>query len=325
MRLLRWALSRLASASGLILAVITCSFLLIHLAPGDPVGALVSQYGGASPDVIAALRRQFGLDRPLYIQYGLYVWNIVHGNLGQSFQFQLPVGDVIAERLPATLMLLGSSIVVFTVAGVVAGVYSAVHANSAVDNATRFFVVLAYAVPVFWLAQLLIYAFAVKWPLFPVMGDQSFFVAPGLLPRVSDALWHLVLPATALGMWNLAITQRFMRSSMAQAMHQDYVRTAFAKGLSRTRVFYRHALRNALAPVVTMTGLSFATLMAGAALTETVFGWPGVGRLMFQAITGRDRPLLLGLLVVGSAVTIIADSLADFMYGLLDPRTRDHG
>jgi peptide/nickel transport system permease protein len=325
MRLLRWAISRLASASGLILAVITCSFLLIHLAPGDPVGALVSQYGGASPDVIAALRRQFGLDRPLFVQYGLYMWNVVHGNLGQSFQFQLPVSQVIGERLPATLLLLGTSIIVFTLLGVVVGVYSAVHADSAVDNATRFFVVLAYAVPVFWLAQLLIYMLAVKWPLFPVMGNQSFFVAPGLLPRAFDGLWHLVLPVTALGMWNLAVTQRFMRTSMAQALHQDYVRTAFAKGLSRSRVFYRHALRNALVPVVTMTGLSFATLMAGAALTETVFGWPGVGRLMFQAITGRDRPLLLGLLLVGSAVTIIADSLADFTYGLLDPRTRAHG
>ena len=323
MYLIRALVAHVATATALVLSVVVLAFVLIHLAPGTPIDALADQYGGASPELLQTIKSRFGLDRPWIVQLGLYVWNVLQGNLGQSFQFSVPVGQLILDRLPATLLLLGTAISVFAVIGVVLGVYSATHLNSFGDNALRVAVILAYAVPVFWLAQLLVYAFAVRYALFPVMGMRSlaFGPTPGVT-AVTDTLWHLMLPAVALGVWHLAVTQRFTRSSMVQVLTQDYIRTAQAKGLSRRTILYRHALRNALLPVVTMTGLSFAALLAGAALTETVFGWPGVGRLMYEAVIGRDRPLIVGLLIAGSAVAIVADAAADFVNGLLDPRLR---
>jgi len=312
--------SRVLVTAGMLVGVITLSFLLIHLAPGDAVTALVGEFGGASPQFLAELRERFGLDRPLVIQYGLYLWNVLHGDLGQSFRFQMPVARLILERLPATLLLLGASIVVFTALGVLAGVYAATHEDSVGDHATRLLAVLGYSVPVFWLAQLFINFLAVRLAIFPVMGIRSLFVEPSIVPRIVDILWHLVLPATALGLWNLATTQRFMRTSLVQALQEDYIRTARSKGLASGRVIYRHAMRNALLPVVTMTGLSFATMLAGAALTETVFSWPGLGRLMFEAVAARDRPVLLGLLLTGSIVAILADAVTDAIHGALDPR-----
>jgi peptide/nickel transport system permease protein len=322
-QLLRAVVGHAITAVALILSVVVLAFVLIHLAPGTPMDALADQYGGASPELLQTIKSRFGLDRPWIVQLGLYVWNVMHGDLGQSFQFSVPVGQLILDRLPATLLLLGTAISVFALLGVILGVYSATHMNSVADNALRIVVVLAYAVPVFWFAQLLVYAFAVRYPLFPVMGMRSIAFGPTSgLAVLTDTLWHLVLPAAALGVWHLAVTQRFTRSSMVQTLTQDFIRTAQAKGLSRRTILFRHALRNALLPVVTMTGLSFAALLAGAALTETVFGWPGVGRLMYEAVIGRDRPLILGLLIAGSAVTIVADAVADLVNGLLDPRLR---
>lgn len=311
---------RLLGAAGTLLSVVAITFLLIHLAPGDPVTALVGEYGGASPEVMVDLRARFGLDRPLGIQFGLYVWNVLHGNLGRSFRFEMPVLHLVFDRLPATLILMGISISLFTMIGITIGIYSATHADSVTDNIVRALVVIGYSVPVFWLGQILIYVFAVRLSLFPVLGIASFQTAPGFFPKMLDVLWHLVLPATALGAWNLATTQRFMRTSLLQVLHEDYIRTAMAKGVPWRRVIFRHALRNALLPVVTMTGLSFATMLTGAALTETVFGWPGLGRLMFEAIGARDRPVLLGLLLVSAAMAIAVDAVTDLAYGALDPR-----
>ncbi|AYD02590.1 ABC transporter permease [Neorhizobium sp. NCHU2750] len=318
-------LRRLLSVIGLLWAIVTLSFILIHLAPGDPIQSLVGENGGASPEFIARMRAEYGLDQPIFVQYWHYLAKLCVGDLGYSIRFQTPVWDLFAERLPATLLLLASSIVVFSLLGTVAGVYSAVNEGSFGDIALRIFVVLAFSLPVFWLAQLLIYALAVKASVFPVMGMRSLFIRGGEWTKAVDVAWHLVLPATALGAWHMAVTQRFVRTSLLQVLREDYIRTARAKGLASQQVLYRHALRNALLPVVTITGISFGTMLTGATLTEMVFNWPGLGRLILDAVLGRDRPLLIGLLLISSVLTIVVDALTGIVQNMLDPRTRVGG
>jgi len=316
---------RCLSVAALLLVMVTLSFLLIHLAPGDPISALVGENGGASPEFIARLRQDYGLDQPLYAQYFAYLAKVLTGDLGYSMRFGMPVWDLFAERLPATLLLLVTSIVVFSFIGTLAGIVAAVHEGSLLDTALRVVVVLCFSLPVFWLAQLLIYAFAVRLGVFPVMGMRSLFLSGGWPARVADAAWHLVLPATALGAWHMAVTQRFVRTSLIQVLREDYIRTAHAKGLAPHRVLYRHALRNALLPVVTVTGISFGTMLTGATLTEIVFNWPGLGRLILDAVLGRDRTLLIGLLLISSVLTIAVDALTGVVQNALDPRLRIAG
>ena len=318
-------LRRALSVVGLLWAIVTLSFLLIHLAPGDPISSLVGENGGASPEFIAKLRLEYGLDQPFIVQYGDYLGKLLHGDLGYSIRFQTPVWDLFAQRLPATLLLLVSSIMVFSILGMVAGVYSAVNEGSVFDTVLRIFVVLCFSLPVFWLAQLLIYAFAVKLQIFPVMGMRSLFASGGAFGKVLDVVWHLVLPATVLGTWHMAVTQRFVRTSLLQVLQEDYIRTARAKGLTSRRILYRHALRNALLPVITITGISFGTMLTGATLTEIVFNWPGLGRLILDAVLGRDRPLLIGLLIISSVLTIVVDALTGIVQNFMDPRTRTGG
>lgn len=316
---------RVISALGLLWALVTLSFLLIHLAPGDPISALVAESGGASPEFIARMRAEYGLDQPIWVQYLAYLGKLLSGDLGHSMRFGMPVWDLFAERLPATLLLLVSSIVVFSLLGMLAGVVAAVHEGRAIDTALRVFVVLAFSLPVFWLAQLLISVFAVRLGVFPVMGMRSLFISGGTVARIADVAWHLVLPATALGAWHMAVTQRFVRTSLIQVLQEDYIRTAHAKGLAPRRVLYHHALRNALLPVVTVTGISFGTMLTGATLTEIVFNWPGLGRLILDAVLGRDRTLLIGLLLISSVLTIIVDVLTGVVQNALDPRMRLSG
>jgi peptide/nickel transport system permease protein len=315
-------LRRALSVLLLLWGVVTLSFVLVHAAPGDPISALVGEIGGASPEYIADLRARYGFDQPILVQYGLYLWRVAHLDLGMSVRFQAPVWDLFQERLPATLLLLAGSIAVFSAIGIAAGTFSAVRAGSLADGVVRVLVVAAYSLPVFWLAQLLISLFAVRLGLFPVMGMGSLFMRGGFGARTLDLLWHLALPMTALGAWHMAVTQRFVRTSLLEVLKQDFVRTATAKGLSRRRVLYGHALRHALLPVVTITGISFGTMLTGAALTEIVFGWPGLGRLILDAVLGRDRPLLLGLLLISATLTILVDALTEIVQGLVDPRTR---
>jgi len=318
-------LRRALSVVGLLWAIVTLSFLLIHLAPGDPISSFVGENGGASPEFIAKMRLEYGLDQPLIVQYGHYLAKLAVGDLGYSIRFQMPVWDLFAERLPGTLLLLLSSIIVFSIVGTLAGIYSAVNEGSVVDTLLRLFVVLCFSLPVFWLAQLLIYGLAVKVAVFPVMGMRSLFVSGGVLGRFLDVAWHLILPATVLGTWHMAVTQRFVRTSLLQVLQEDYIRTARAKGLTNRRVLYHHALRNALLPVITITGISFGTMLTGATLTEIVFNWPGLGRLILDAVLGRDRPLLIGLLLISSVLTIVVDALTSVVQSLLDPRTRIGG
>jgi len=305
----------------LILGVVVMNFTLIHLAPGDPILALIGEFQ-ASPEYVQSVRQQFGLDRPLPVQLGLYLWNLLQGDFGFSFALKQPVLEVILDRVPATLLLMGVAILYATVGGALCGVISSRRQYSIADNAFTLVALIGYSMPVFWLGQILLILLGLQYPIFPAQGMESLRESYTGLARSLDILHHLVLPAFTLGLGYLAVDLRFTRSSMIEVMSQDYIRTARAKGLSERAVFYKHALRNALIPLVTITGLNFGFLLAGAVLTETVYAWPGLGRLMYDSIYARDYPVLMGMFVVISVMVIVVNFVTDIAYSVLDPRIR---
>ncbi len=286
--------------------VLTMVFLLIHIVPGDPVEQMLGE--GAAPGQVAQLRHSLGLDQPLYIQYFRYLGQIVRGELGQSFKFQAPVRHVIFERYPATLQLAFLALFVCAAIAIPAGVIAADRRGSNSDRAIGIFTLLGLAVPNFALGPLLITLFSIKLGWLPVSGRG------GIL--------NYILPAVTLGAALAAILTRMVRGSMLEELSSDYVRTARAKGLSNTAVLVRHALRNALIPIVTILGLQFGTLLAGTIVTETIFSWPGIGRLTVMAISSRDYPLLQGCILVIALSYVLVNLLTDFFYAFIDPRVR---
>jgi peptide/nickel transport system permease protein len=317
----RYACRRVAHAVPLLLGVVVVNFTLIHLAPGDPILALIGEFQ-ASPEYVQSVREQFGLDRPLLVQLGLYLLNLLRGDFGSSFALKQPVLEVVVDRMPATFLLMGTALTYATICGALFGVISSRRQYSAADNAFTLVALVGYSLPVFWLGQILLLAFGLHVPIFPAQGMESLRESYTGLARALDILHHLVLPAFTLGLGYLAVDVRFTRASMIEVMSQDYIRTARAKGLSERAVFYKHALRNALIPLVTITGLNFGFLLAGAVLTETVFAWPGLGRLMYDSIYARDYPVLLGMFVIISVMVIIVNFATDIVYSILDPRIR---
>ena len=317
----RYACRRMAHAVPLILGVVVVNFTLIQLAPGDPILALIGEYQ-ASPEFVQSVRHQFGLDRPLPVQLGLYLWNLLQGDFGFSFALKQPVLDVILDRVPATLLLMGVALLYATICGALFGVISSRRQYSVADNCFTVVALIGYSMPVFWLGQILLILFGLQVPIFPAQGMESLRESYTGIARALDILHHLVLPAFTLGLGYLAVDVRFTRASMIEVMSQDYIRTARAKGLSERAVFYRHALRNALIPLVTITGLNFGFLLAGAVLTETVYAWPGLGRLMYDSIYARDYPVLMGMFVVISVMVIVVNFATDIVYSILDPRIR---
>ena len=319
--LLTYILRRLLQAVPLILGIVVVNFCLIHLAPGDPIVTLAGE-SQASPEYLAEVRKLYGLDEPLPIQLLRYVSSILRGNFGYSFSFRQPVLDVILERVPVTLLLMAVAIVYSTLLGVLFGVISAKRQYSKTDHFFTLLSLVGYSLPVFWLGQILLITLSLKSSLFPAQGMQSLREPLTGMAYWLDLLHHLVLPAFALGLSYLAINTRFVRASMIEVMSADYVRTARAKGLSERMVTYKHALRNALLPLVTMTGLNFGFLLAGGVLTEIVFAWPGLGRLMYDSIYTRDYPVLMGMFILVSLGVILANLLTDIVYSMLDPRIR---
>jgi peptide/nickel transport system permease protein len=301
--------------------VVVVNFTLIHLAPGDPILALIGEFQ-ASPEFVQSVRQQFGLDRPLPMQLGLYLLNLLRGDFGFSFAFKQPVLLVILERVPATFLLMTAAILYATLCGALFGVISSRRQYSHTDNAFTLLSLIGYSMPVFWLGQILLILFSLQVSLFPAQGMESLRESYTGIARGLDILHHLVLPAFTLGLGYLAVDVRFTRASMIEVMSQDYIRTARAKGLSERMVFYKHGLRNALIPLVTITGLNFGFLLAGAVLTETVFAWPGLGRLMYDSIYTRDYPVLMGMFVVISVAVIVVNLFTDILYSVLDPRIR---
>jgi len=284
-------------------------FLLIHLAPGDPVSSQLGIH--ATPQTVARLRASLGLDKPLPVQYILWLNRIIHGDLGTSLYAHAPVGDLILQRFPTTLELTAASTGLALLVGIPLGVLSATHRDGLLDNVGRVFAIIGVSIPVFWLGFLLILAFAVSVPLFPPGGSVTDYGPVAL-----------VLPSITLGASFVGVVVRFTRASMLETLGQDYVRTARAKGLPEIAVNYRHALGNALIPVVTVVGLQVGLLLSGAVLTETVFSLPGLGLLMVDAVAARDYPLIMGSILVVAVLVVMVNLAVDLLYGLLDPRVR---
>jgi ABC-type dipeptide/oligopeptide/nickel transport system permease component len=280
-------------------------FALVHLS-GDPVLLMVSP--DAPPDVVTNTRHALGFDRPLYEQFARYLGNAAHGDLGLSLRMSRPVTTLIVERLPATLELTMAALVIAVVVAIPAGIVSAVKRGTVVDRLAMAGAVAGQAVPIFWLALLLIALFGVRLRWLPVYGSGS--------------LAHFVLPAVSLSTIIMGRLARLVRSSMLEVLGQDYVRTARAKGLGESRVLVVHALKNASIPIVTLLGLQFAQLLGGAVVTETIFAWPGIGRLVVEAIFNRDFPVVQGVVLVVSLIFVAVNVLVDLCYAVLDPRIR---
>ena len=298
--------SRLAYMLPVVWLVVSVVFLLIHLVPGDPIQAMLGE-GAAAADLQAA-RHAYGLDVPLGAQYLRYWRGVLHGDLGRSLRFQQPVGTLVARAYPATLVLTVSALAIAVLLSIPAGVRSATRRNRWDDRALGFISLLGLSVPNFALGPLLILLFAIRLDLLPVSGSESWR--------------NLVLPAVTMGASLAAILTRMVRTSMLEELGQDYIRTARAKGLSERAVVYRHALRNALIPVVTVLGLQFGALLAGAIVTETIFSWPGIGRLTLSAINNRDYALVQGCLLCIGLTYVAVNFLTDIVYSALNPRIR---
>lgn len=323
----------------MLVAITIVSFLFMKAIPGDPVAIRLGEH--ATPAQAAALRASLGLDKPWYVQLGLYLDHAVHGDLGESIEDNQSVAGKLGTYFPATVELAVAAMIVATVFGIPLGVISAVRFRSAVDALTMSLALLGVSIPVFWLGWMLVYLLSVVpshygLNLFPISGRISlqYSVTPithlivldslleGNWQAAADALWHLVLPALTLGTIPLAIVAKITRSGMLDVLRSDYIRTARAKGLTETAVIYRHALRNALVPILTVVGLQTGLLLGGAVLTEHIFAWPGVGRLAFDAISNRDMPLINGCILLFAAVFVVVNTIVDLLYAAANPRIR---
>lgn len=319
-------LRRLGYGLLLMLGVVVLNFLLIRLAPGDPALVIAGEMGGATPEMLASIREEYGLNKPVAVQLMLYIGNVLQGDLGQSFFFNQPVSSLIAQRILPTILLVITAQILSIVIGVVLGVLAARKPNGVMSAFVSVFATIGYAVPVFWTGIMLVILFASVFPIFPVEGMQSVKLRDaGLLIKALDVLHHLALPAFTLAVIYLAQYARLSRASMLEVLGSDYIRTARAKGASPRSVLFKHALRNAALPILTVAGLQFGNLISGALLVETVFNWPGMGRLAFESILRRDYPTIMGVLFFASAMVVVANILTDMSYRLADPRLRGKG
>jgi len=315
---------RLAGLVPLLVGISFVSFVVMQLAPGSPVERLTDLNPKASPEVRERLEKAFGLDQPIYIQYVRWLERVVKGDFGTSFASdRRPVLDKIRDALPVTLLLNALELLLILTIGIPIGVYSAVHPYSTSDRITTVFVFLGFAMPTFWVALLCMMLFGVKLGWLPISGLVSMEHAQlGAWAQAWDLASHLVLPVTVAALTGLAGISRYMRSSMLEVIRQDYITTARAKGLSENAVVYRHALRNALLPVITILGLSLPALIGGSVIFETIFAIPGMGRLFYDSVLSRDYPSVMGVLIIGAVLTLVGNLLADVSYAVADPRLR---
>jgi len=304
--MIRYLGLRLLLAVPALWLIVTMVFLLAHIVPGDPVQQMLGE--GAQMSDIQQLRHQLGLDLPLPVQYERYLTGVIEGNLGESIRFQEPVADVVLEHYPATLELAFFALLVCGAIAIPAGVFAASRRGTAADHSVGVFTLFGLSVPNFALGPVLILVFSVLLGWLPVSGRGG--------------IGHLILPAITLGAALAAILTRMVRTSVIEELSSDYVRTARAKGLRESAVLFRHAFRNALIPILTILGLQFGTLLAGTIVTETIFSWPGIGRLSVQAIEARDYPLLQGCILLIAVSYVLVNLLTDVVYAFVDPRVR---
>lgn len=308
----KYIIRRLLLAIPTLIGVSFLVFWSIRLVPGDPAIALAGEL--ATPELTQRVRENLGLDQPVPVQYVRYLGRIVQGDLGRSIRSGLPVLEEIQIRLPRTLTLATASLIVSSIIGIAIGVTAARRPNSWFDGISMVFALLGVSMPIFWLGLMLMILFSVQLP-------QLLGLSGPLLPPTGSGTWqHLVMPVTALAATSMAIQARMTRACMLEVLRQDYIRTARAKGQHERRVIYRHALRNAMLPIVTIIGLQFGTLLGGAVLTETVFAWPGIGRLLVDAIGYRDYPVIQGVVLVIAVGFVLTNLVVDILYAYLDPR-----
>lgn len=315
---------RLLTMIPLLLGITLISFVVIHLAPGEPTDLQTQLNPQASAELQKRLRVQYGLDQPLYVQYGRWLGRLVQLDFGESFASDhRPVLDKVLERLPITILINLLSILVILAFAIPLGIVAAVQRNSGFDRATTILVFTGFAMPSFWLALLLMDWLGVRLGWLPISGIKSLgYEYLGFFGQILDRIRHLILPIFVSAIGGLAGFSRYMRSNMLEVVRQDYILTARAKGLSERTVIYKHALRNALLPVITILGLSVPGLIGGSVIFETIFAIPGMGKLFYDGVMMRDYPLIMGILVMGAVLTLIGNLLADISYALADPRIR---
>jgi peptide/nickel transport system permease protein len=314
-----YILRRVIQAIPIVIGISVISFAIVYLTPGSPVDKFRSPR--VSPETIQNLIRLYGLDKPLPVQFWnwfTHFWSFPWDNTawGYSFTDGLPVRDKIFQRIPSTMLLMGTALVVTVVLAIPIGILQAVKQYSRADKIITTFETIGYAMPTFWLGLILKQFFAVQLNILPLYGQNTL----GKQGNIPDMLLHLVLPVTTLAIISVAGWSRYMRASMLEVMRQDYMRTARSKGLSGNQVIRRHAMRNALIPIVTLLGLTIPALLSGAAITETVFSWPGLGWLGVQSVTERDYPVVLAVVMIGGVMVILGNLMADILYAVVDPR-----
>jgi peptide/nickel transport system permease protein len=320
MKRTRFMLARVLQGLMAIVLIATINFMLVRAAPGDPVSVMAGEAGASDPQFVAQLRTQFGLDKPITTQLATYIGKVVQLDLGFSYRQQQPVFKLIMDRLPATLLLTGSAFVLSLLLGVTLGSLSASRAGTWVDTLISLLALIFYATPLYWLALMAVLVFTVQLEWLPGFGFIT--VGAGLtgFALAFDVFKHLLMPALTLALFYMAVYARMTRAAMLEVAQMDFVKTARAKGVRPGRILRAHVLRNALLPVVTLAGIQAGGMVGGAVLTETVFAWPGVGRLMFDALLQRDYSLLLGAFLVTTAMAVLFNLITDLVYILVDPR-----
>ena len=321
--MLKYTIKRLLLSVPLILGIITATFFMSHLAPGDPMDMYLEprRQSQMDPQVIELLRQKYGLDQPIHVQYVTWLKNFAQGDLGESFRYRRPVKDLLIEALPYTLQLTFLAIILDALVGISLGIISAVRQYTKLDKAVTVGSLVVYAIPSFWLALMLIMVFSVNLGWFPTSQTRSMnyddFTALG---KILDRMWHLALPVSIMGIAGAAGTARYMRSRLLEVLNADYIMAARARGFRERTVIVRHALRNALIPIVTIYGMSLPFLLGGAAIIETIFAWPGMGRMTVSAVGGRDYPIIMATVTIAAILTVLGNLLADLTYAAVDPR-----
>ena len=320
MNFLRVTLIRVFYAALLLVAVLVLNFSLMHAAPGDVADTIAQASGGADPEALEQIRKDYGLDKPFLVQLGTYIGKVLRFDLGYSFFYNDKVTSLILQKLPATLLLVISAQLLALIVGVVLGIFSARRPNGILSHFVTLLALFGYSAPVFWTGIIFLIGFSLYVPLFPVGGMRDVTIEGGFFVQAMDIARHLVLPMITLASIFLALYSRLSRATMMEVLGSDYVRTAKAKGLTTRQVVYKHALKNAVSPVITLAGLQLSAVVSGAVLVETVFSWPGLGTLAFSSILARDTPMILGILFFSALVVVVGNLLTDLALRLVDPR-----
>lgn len=320
MKRLKFVVRRILQALPVLLAIVVLNFLLLQMADGDAADVLAGEAGSATPEYLAQLRAKFGLDQPWYIQLARYVGNIVQLDLGHSFRHDMPVAKLVMDRLGPTLLLMIPTLAIAVSLGCFLGLIAATGLNTWRDTLISVFALVSYATPLFWVGLMLIVVFSIRLDLVPTSGMETIGMFYEGWDRVRDIAWHMILPVITLSLFYLATYTRLMRASLLEQSGMDYTVTARAKGVTERRIIYKHVLRNALLPVVTIAGVQVGSILGGSVIVESVFSWPGLGMLAYEALFARDLNLLLGIFFICSVLVIVANLLIDLLYTFLDPR-----